>query len=83
MSFPLCTFPQSRAALNQQHAPQVALLLVVAGYQHYEKFGDLNADGLRIHFEINAIGPILMAQALRHNLESGSKVGSHLSHLLC
>ncbi|KAK9917942.1 hypothetical protein WJX75_009959 [Coccomyxa subellipsoidea] len=53
---------------------KVALLLVVAGYQHYEKFGDLNADGLRIHFEINAIGPILMAQALRHNLESGSKV---------
>lgn len=54
---------------------QVALLLLVAGYQHYEKLGDLDAEGLQVHFEMNAIGPILVAQSLRPNLEAGSKVG--------
>ena len=53
----------------------MALLLLVAGYQHYEKLGDLDAEGLRVHFEMNAIGPILVAQSLRPNLEAGSKVG--------
>lgn len=46
----------------------------MAGYQHYDKFGDLNAEGLKIHFDINAIGPLLMVQALRQNLGKGTKV---------
>lgn len=50
------------------------LLFLVAGYQHYDKFGDLTAEGLRIHFDINAIGPLLMVQALRQNLQAGTQV---------
>lgn len=50
------------------------LLFLVAGYQHYEKLGDLTAEGLRIHFDINAIGPLLMVQALRQNLQAGTQV---------
>ena len=53
---------------------QVSLLFLVAGYQHYDRFGDLNAEGLRIHFEINAIGPLLMVQAVRPILGKGAKV---------
>ena len=45
----------------------------MAGYQHYDKFGDLDAEGLKIHFDINAIGPLLMVQALRQNLQQGHK----------
>ena len=53
---------------------QIDLLFLVAGYQHYDKLGDLDAQGLRIHFDINAIGPLLMVQALRQNLQKGCKV---------
>ena len=53
---------------------QIDLLFLVAGYQHYDKLGDLDAEGLRIHFDINAIGPLLMVQALRQNLHKGCKV---------
>jgi NAD(P)-dependent dehydrogenase (short-subunit alcohol dehydrogenase family) len=55
---------------------QVGLLLLVAGYQHLDKLGSLDAQGLRQHFEVNSIGPILVAQALRPNLGSGSKARS-------
>jgi len=60
-------------------ATQVDVLLVVAGYQHYDQLGKLDAEGLRIHFEINSIGPLLTAQALRPNLKPGSKVPSFQS----
>ena len=54
-------------------APQVALLLVVAGYQHLDSLADVSADGLRQHFEVNSIGPLLAVQALRPWLVSGTK----------
>ncbi len=53
---------------------QINLLFLVAGYQHYDKLGGLDAEGLKIHFDINAIGPLLMVQALRQNLQKGTKV---------
>ena len=56
-------------------AEQIGILLVVAGYQHLDKLGGLDAEGLRQHFEVNAIGPILAVQALRPNLGKGTKVG--------
>ena len=56
-------------------AKQIGVLLVVAGYQHLDKLGGLDAEGLRQHFEVNAIGPILAVQALRQNLGQGTKVG--------
>ena len=54
-------------------APQVALLLVVAGYQHLDSLADVTADGLRQHFEVNSIGPLIAVQALRPWLVSGTK----------
>ena len=55
-------------------AKQIGVLLVVAGYQHLDKLGGLDAEGLRQHFEVNAIGPILAVQALRQNIGQGTKV---------
>ena len=54
-------------------SPQVALLLVVAGYQHLDSLADVSADGLRQHFEVNSIGPLIAVQALRPWLVSGTK----------
>ena len=54
-------------------APQVSLLLVVAGYQHLDSLADVSADGLRQHFEVNSIGPLIAVQALRPWLFSGTK----------
>ena len=54
-------------------ARQVALLLVVAGYQHLDSLADVTADGLRQHFEVNSIGPLIAVQALRPWLVSGTK----------
>ena len=54
-------------------ALQVALLLVVAGYQHLDSLADVNAEGLRQHFEVNSIGPLMAVQALRPWLVSGTK----------
>lgn len=54
--------------------PQIGILLVVAGYQHYEDLSTVDAPGLRQHFEVNAIAPLLAVQALRGNLTEGSKV---------
>lgn len=54
-------------------ALQVALLLVVAGYQHLDSLADVSADGLRQHFEVNSIGPLMAVQALRPWLVSGTK----------
>jgi len=52
---------------------QVALLLVVAGYQHLDSLADVDAAGLRQHFEVNAIGPLMAVQALRPWLAAASK----------
>ncbi len=52
---------------------QVALLLVVAGYQHLDSLADVDAAGLRQHFEVNSIGPLLAVQALRPWLSAGTK----------
>ncbi len=54
-------------------SPQVALLLVVAGYQHLDSLADVDAAGLRQHFEVNAIGPLMAVQALRPWLAAASK----------
>jgi NAD(P)-dependent dehydrogenase (short-subunit alcohol dehydrogenase family) len=56
--------------------------MLVAGYQQWDRLGILDAEGLRKHFEVNAIGPILIVQALRPNLKPGSKV-SKASAFLC
>lgn len=60
-------------------ALQVALLLVVAGYQHLDSLADVSADGLRQHFEVNSIGPLMAVQALRPWLVSGTKVRDWIS----
>ena len=55
-------------------AGQIGTLLVVAGYQQLDSLADVDAPGLRKHFEVNAIAPLLAVQALRNNLAEGSKV---------
>ena len=63
----------SELTMGVCNAWQVALLLVVAGYQHLDSLADVDAAGLRQHFEVNSIGPLLAVQALRPWLAAGTK----------
>lgn len=54
------------------------VLLHNAGVLSREQFGDIDASAIEAierQFRVNAIGPLLTVQALRHNLREGSKVG--------
>ena len=55
-------------------AGQIGILLVVAGHQQLDSLADVDAPGLRKHFEVNAIAPLLAVQALRGSLGMSSKV---------
>jgi NAD(P)-dependent dehydrogenase (short-subunit alcohol dehydrogenase family) len=39
-----------------------------------DKLGALNVPGIRKQFEVNALGPLLVTDALRGNLKAGAKV---------
>ncbi len=52
-------------------------LVLNAGVMEKETFGDIDAagfDGMRRQFEVNALGPLRVAQALRGQLVDGGKV---------
>ncbi|KAK9832580.1 hypothetical protein WJX81_000380 [Elliptochloris bilobata] len=70
----ICIPGGMKPVLRALEDQKVALLIVVAGYQHLDSLADVNADGLRQHFEVNSIGPLLAVQALRPWLVSGTKV---------
>lgn len=53
----------------------VDLLINNAGILSRETLDDLDVDRIRRQFEINAIGPVRVTQALRKNLRNGGKVG--------
>ena len=52
----------------------IDLLVHNAGVLRYERLGDVSADGLLEHFQVNAMGPVLLTQALLPLLARGSKI---------
>jgi NAD(P)-dependent dehydrogenase (short-subunit alcohol dehydrogenase family) len=54
---------------------ELDLLLLNAGVLTRESLDDLDLDAIRRQFEINTLGPLLVARALRENLRPGAKVG--------
>lgn len=53
----------------------IDVLVNNAGILRHAPFGQLDRDALIAHFEVNSLGPLLVTEALRSNLRSGSKVG--------
>lgn len=49
-------------------------LILNAGILSVERFPDLDFDRMRRQFEVNALGPLRVAAALRPNLREGSKI---------
>ena len=54
---------------------ELDLLLLNAGVLTREGLNDLDLDAIRRQFEVNTLGPLLVARALRGNLRAGAKVG--------
>jgi len=52
----------------------VDLLINNAGILHDETLGDLNYESIQQQFEVNALGPLRVTEALLGNLSSGSKI---------
>ena len=57
-------------ALDEAH---VDLLVVAAGIQEPDTLEDVTHDIMRRQMEVNALGPVLVVQALRHRLAAGGK----------
>jgi NAD(P)-dependent dehydrogenase (short-subunit alcohol dehydrogenase family) len=60
-----------QAAVAEQH---IGILINNAGILTSETLDDLNFDRMRRQFEVNALGPLRVTQALLPNLHEGSKL---------
>ncbi len=69
------TSPQAPAALAERFAhDEIDLLIHNAGLLIEDAFGSVEGDGVRAQFEINALAPLLLTQALTPSLVRGAKV---------
>lgn len=62
---------QLAAALEGTH---IDTLLNNAGILRHDKFGELDYDDMVLQFQVNALGPLRVTEALRNNLSEGGKV---------
>ncbi len=62
------------AALDAALDGSVDVLLHNAGILYRDGLSDLDSDGVREQFEVNALGPLRLTQALRHRLGRGTKL---------
>lgn len=60
---------------------QVDLLINNAGLLKDEKLGEINYDSLREQFEINALSPLQVTEALIPNMVEGSKIANITSRM--
>lgn len=59
----------------------IDVLICNAGILRDESLYDLNVDTIREQFEVNAIAPLVVVEALQSNLNSGSKVAMITSRM--
>lgn len=50
------------------------MLFVVAGLQYYDTLQTIDRKQIRQQFEVNALGPLFLVQALQHTLSDSAKV---------
>lgn len=62
---------QLAAALEDTH---LDTLINNAGMLRRDAFGELDYDDMLLQFQVNALGPLRVTEALRNNLSAGSKV---------
>lgn len=65
-----CHEPVLKALGSQK----LQLLFVVAGLQHYDTLQTIDRKQIRQQFEVNALGPLFLVQALQHTLAESAKV---------
>ncbi|WP_404408239.1 SDR family oxidoreductase [Pseudidiomarina marina] len=69
------TNPESIIELSQQFKGQpIDTLVNNAGLLEREQLGSLSTSTIEAQFKVNAMGPLLVTDALRNNLHKGSKV---------
>ncbi|PHR66354.1 MAG: short-chain dehydrogenase [Idiomarina sp.] len=69
------TNPESIIELSQQLKGQpIDTLVNNAGLLEREQLGSLSTSTIEAQFKVNAMGPLLVTDALRNNLHKGSKV---------
>lgn len=56
-------------------------LILNAGIWRTESLNDMNFDTIREQFEVNALGPLRIFNALSHKLRAGSKIGLMTSQM--
>jgi len=61
-------------ACDRLDVARIDLLLNIAGIMHWEELDGLDPDTVRLQFEVNALGPLLLTAALSEQLGPGSKV---------
>lgn len=59
----------------------VDILINNAGVLISDSFGDLAYEDIRLQFEVNAVGPLRVTEALSANLQAGSKVAMITSRM--
>lgn len=67
------TVPDSIRAMAEE-VEQLDLLINNAGVLHGDALGAIDADDVRVQFEVNAVGPLMITQALRSSIVEGGKV---------
>jgi len=68
------TSDESIAALERELNDDLDLLVLNAGILRRQHLDDLDFDGIREQFEVNALGPLRVAAALRHRIRPGGKI---------
>lgn len=67
-----------QALASRLGTTRIDVLVLNAGVLEQEVFGQIDADGfaaMRRQFEVNTLGPLRVAQALRGHLAAGAKIG--------
>lgn len=60
--------------LQELGEQKLQLLCVVAGLQYYDTLQTIDRKQVRQQFEVNALGPLFLVQALQHTLPESAKV---------
>lgn len=60
--------------LQELREQKLQLLFVVAGLQYYDTLQTIDRKQVRQQFEVNALGPLFLVQALQHTLSESAKI---------
>ena len=64
-----------RALAQQLQADPIHVLVHVAGVGALDRWGRFDFDAMRAHYDLNALGPLRVVNALSENFVAGAKIG--------